>query len=274
MTRRCAVVGDPASHSLSPAIHRAGYAACGLDWSYEALDLPAGQLGTFVAACRADGAWRGLSVTAPHKEDACALAEPDHVARLTGSANTLLFGEDFTAHNTDVPGFVRAWRAHGLAAPRRAAIVGNGATARSVLAALAGLEVREVTVLARNPDRAAGMLELGNTLGLTVEAAPLDDAVDGLDVLVSTIPADASAPHAAGWAAGAAVLFDVVYHPWPTPVGQQAAEAGRMALSGLDLLAGQAVDQFHLMTGQQVTFTACRSAVATELRQRGAKVPQ
>jgi len=32
---RCAVLGDPIAHSLSPALHRAGYAATGLDWAYD-----------------------------------------------------------------------------------------------------------------------------------------------------------------------------------------------------------------------------------------------
>ena len=33
---RCAVLGDPIAHSLSPVLHRAGYAALGLDWEYDA----------------------------------------------------------------------------------------------------------------------------------------------------------------------------------------------------------------------------------------------
>ena len=40
---RCAVLGDPIAHSLSPALHRAGYAAVGLDWTYDAHRVVAGR---------------------------------------------------------------------------------------------------------------------------------------------------------------------------------------------------------------------------------------
>ena len=39
---RCAVVGDPVAHSLSPVLHRAAYESLGLDWTYEAVQVPAG----------------------------------------------------------------------------------------------------------------------------------------------------------------------------------------------------------------------------------------
>ena len=46
---RCAVLGDPIAHSLSPVLHRAGYAALGLDgWQYDAVQVPAGGLAEFL----------------------------------------------------------------------------------------------------------------------------------------------------------------------------------------------------------------------------------
>ncbi|MDO4784435.1 MAG: shikimate dehydrogenase [Propionibacteriaceae bacterium] len=268
MTRRCAVIGDPAAHSLSPAIHRAGYAACGLDWDYGAFDVPAAGLDTFVSRCAADPEWVGLSVTAPHKQAILTHGEPDAVARLVGGGNTLVFGEEPRVYNTDVPGFVRAWRAHGGGRVGSAAIVGNGATARSLLVALAGLELREAVVLARDPQRASGLVGLGEALGVGMAAVPLDEPVGGLDLIASTVPGEATSPHAAAWAQGAAVVFDAVYDPWPTPLGLAAERLGRKALNGLDLLAGQAVDQFARFTGREVTFGQCRHAAEAELRRR------
>ncbi|MSW66848.1 MAG: shikimate dehydrogenase, partial [Actinobacteria bacterium] len=34
--KQAAVLGSPISHSLSPVLHRAAYAALGLDWRYNA----------------------------------------------------------------------------------------------------------------------------------------------------------------------------------------------------------------------------------------------
>lgn len=269
---KCALIGDPAEHSLSPAIHRAGYAQQGLEWCYDAITVAPEDLGGFVAECLADDAWAGLSITAPHKEAIALFGEPDHVTRLVGAGNTLVFhhgsgGHEPTVHNTDVPGFVRAWRARGLGVPRTAVIVGNGATARSLLVALAGLLVTRVVVLARDPARAAQVVELGIALGVDTTAQPLGFVPSDVDLVANTIPAAATTPHAQAWADAAPCLFDAVYDPWPTPLGV-AASSKHTVLTGLDLLAGQAVDQFHLLTGKVVTFDDCHAAALAELRSR------
>ena len=268
MAKRCAVIGDPAAHSLSPSIHKAGYAACGLDWEYSAVDIPAAELDAFVSRCSTDPGWVGLSITAPHKRAILAHGEPDAVARLVGGANTLVFAATPRLYNTDVPGFVRAWQAHGGSSLTSAAIVGNGATARSLLVALAGLDVKEVIVLARNPERACGLVDLGTALGVGMSAVSLGEHFDGVDLIANTIPGEATAPHAGAWAQASRVVFDAVYDPWPTPLGIAAKRSGRKAINGLDLLAGQAVDQFAHFTGQEITFGQCRRAAEAELRRR------
>ena len=270
MLRRCGVVGDPAGHSLSPAIHRAGYAALGLDWDYQAYTVSAGEFGGFVRARLHDPAWVGLSVTAPHKEAVVAFGAPDEPTRLLGVGNTLVCGENPRVHNTDVPGFVRAWRAHGLDAPRRAAIVGNGATARSIVLALAGLGAREVVLLARAPERAAGVVDLARTLGMAADAVLLGTDPGAVDLVANTVPVSATEPHAGLLAARARAVFDVVYDPWPTPLGAAAQREGRIGLNGLDLLAGQAVDQFFLFTGREMTFEQARTAAGREMSRRAA----
>ncbi|MEO7588198.1 MAG: shikimate dehydrogenase [Arachnia sp.] len=269
---RCALIGDPAGHSLSPAIHRDGYARLGLNWRYDAITVAPPDLEAFVVGCLADDEWAGLSVTAPHKEAIVAFGEPDHVTRLVGAGNTLVIrdgdpGRAPTVHNTDVPGFVRAWRARGLGRPRTAAIVGNGATARSLLVALAGLHVTQVVILARDTARAARTVELGIALGIDTTAQPLGFNLPAVDLVANTIPTAATEPHAKAWAAAAPWLFDAVYDPWPTPLGA-AATAEHTVLTGLDLLAGQAVDQFHLLTGGSVTFENCHAAAVAELQRR------
>ena len=61
--RRCAVLGSPISHSLSPVLHRAAYAELGLDWTYDAVDVGSHELADFVDGL--DESWRGLSLTMP-----------------------------------------------------------------------------------------------------------------------------------------------------------------------------------------------------------------
>ena len=265
----CAVVGHPVAHSLSPALHRAAYRRLGLDWTYEAVDIEPGCLASFVAGLSRE-VWRGLSVTMPHKPDLVPLGLPDEVVRLTGVANTLILDPDGDrVHNTDVPGFVRACQAHGLTRADRLLLVGNGATAASVLVAAAGMGVTSVTVLAREPARAVALLRLAGQLGVSAVVRPLGDPVPDVDLLASTVPASAVAPHASALAARAGVVFDVIYDPWPTPLAQAGEALGRVVVNGLDLLAGQGVDQVALMTGESVDFDLLRSAGAAELLARG-----
>ncbi|MDR1427088.1 MAG: hypothetical protein LBJ08_04955, partial [Bifidobacteriaceae bacterium] len=107
VARRAAVLGHPIAHSLSPVLHRAAYAALGLDrWQYGIVDVDAGDLEAFVAAAAVDDAgppWAGFSLTMPLKVQALALAAAvDPVARLVGGANTLTpaVGGGWMAANT------------------------------------------------------------------------------------------------------------------------------------------------------------------------------
>src|ERR1700754_1069507 len=85
----CAVLGDPIAHSLSPVLHRAGYAALGLDWQYDAVRVADDALEPFLAGLAAG--CRGLSLTMPLKRRALTLATTvTDRARLCGAANTLV----------------------------------------------------------------------------------------------------------------------------------------------------------------------------------------
>jgi shikimate dehydrogenase len=257
---RCAVLGDPIEHSLSPVLHRAGYAATGLDWSYDAVRVPAGGLADHLAGL--DESWRGLSLTMPLKREAIPLANTVSArAALVGAANTLVLVDgEVHADNTDLPGAAAAIRERYDGPVTAATILGAGATAASVGLALCDLGARSVLLLARDPARAAETVEaLGrhpSAPGVEVGALA-DDPVRG-EVVVSTIPAAAQTPDLIERCAGAAVLFDAIYDPWPTPLA--AAAGDRVLVSGLDLLVHQAALQFEIYTGVPAPLEQMRAA--------------
>ena len=132
---KAAVLGSPVSHSLSPALHRAAYAALGLTgWSYGAIDCDEAGLPGLIEGCGPD--WAGLSLTMPLKQAVLPLldtAEPGvtHLA----AANTVVFvGGARHGYNTDVAGIMAALTEAGADRTRPVVILGAGATARAALA--------------------------------------------------------------------------------------------------------------------------------------------
>ena len=105
--RRCAVLGSPIKHSLSPALHRAAYASLGLNWIYERVEVDAEGLTSWVDGL--DASWRGLSLTMPLKVAVLGLGEVDQLARLAGAGNTLILeAGSRRVYNTDVGGLTWA----------------------------------------------------------------------------------------------------------------------------------------------------------------------
>jgi shikimate dehydrogenase len=251
---RAAVLGSPIAHSLSPVLHRAAYAALGLDtWSYDRFEVDEAALPGFVAGL--DDSWRGLSLTMPLKRAIIPLLdEISDTASSVEAVNTVVLTEDGrrVGDNTDIPGFVAALRERGVEKVESAAILGAGATASSALAALARICSGPVTAYVRSEARAEEMRGWGERLGVDVRTAEWGSAAEAFasPLVIATTPAgatDALAPEVTG---APGTLFDVLYHPWPTPLAAAWSARGGTVLGGLDLLVHQAVLQVEQMTGR------------------------
>lgn len=249
-SRRLAVLGSPIQHSKSPALHRAAYAALGLDWSYEAVEVTEDGLADFVQNLGPE--WRGLSLTMPLKKAVLPLlAETDRYAQQTGGANTVLLdGDSLRGFNTDVVGIVRALRAAGLDQTRFVHILGGGATAASALVAAAELGAERVDVHVRDLTRSGWIEPLANDLGLRVRIRPFSQADRSLDVpelVISTLPGGTQTEAVyTDSTRRRSVLFDVAYEPWPTPLARQWEAVGGRVVSGLAMLAHQALLQVRV----------------------------
>lgn len=264
-TRRAAVLGSPISHSRSPDLHRAAYAALGLDWTYDAIEVTAASLADFLDSCE-QPEWAGLSLTMPLKTDVLPmLDEISETATRVGAVNTVVFADGRRAgHNTDVAGMQRALQeAHGgQLVARTGAILGSGATARSALVALQRLGVDSVDVRARNPERALDLVALGRDLGVDVSLSPWDGIAPlAVDVVIATVPPGAADGFVDGVPEAPGVLLDVAYGEGITPLTAAWRRAGGATADGLDLLLWQAVDQVRLMTGLDAPVDAMRLAL-------------
>jgi shikimate dehydrogenase len=259
---RVAVLGRPVSHSLSPLLYRAAYAALGLtDWTYDALDLGGDDVPVLLAGLGEE--WRGFSVTMPCKQAAAAAADVvEPLPALLGAANTLVrTGRGWRAENTDVTGVGMALQLAGVERVERAAILGAGGTAAAAAVALAELGAEQVDVLVRDPARAADVVRVLDTLRVPTRVQPLADARLEAPVVVNTVPLDGQPTVATlPWRADHTVL-EVVYAPWPTPLAERVTETGGTVVAGLEMLFWQATVQFELITGHPAPIAAMRAAL-------------
>ena len=273
MVTRCAVLGSPIEHSLSPVMHRAAYAELGLRWTYDAVEVVPEDLAGFLDDL--DATWRGLSLTMPLKRTVVPLLdELDPHAERSGVANTVLFdGNRRLGFNTDIPGAFAALETHVPGVVDEAIVLGGGATATSVLLALADGRCARAQVAVREPGRAEETLNAvrRHPTPPELELVALDEleAVTA-DLVVSTIPAAAQTPALVAALAGVPAVFDVVYDPWPSPLVTAALNSHRDLISGIEFLGYQASLQVEIMTGRPVNPSVLIAAAAGELGALGA----
>lgn len=252
MTMCAEVIGDPIAHSKSPMIHGCWIDALGLDARYGAQQVTRDALPAFIAARRAEPGWRGCNVTLPHKQAVIDLVEDRGNVRATiGAMNTLFVAEDgaLVGTNTDAAGFFAPLAEVPLDGGH-VVLVGSGGAARAVLYALARAHVGEVTLLARSPLKAAGVLA---QFGLRGRVAAMNARLPPADLLVNASPlgmtGQPALPLDLAPLPAHAIVYDLVYAPLETPLLAAARRQGLDVIDGLDMLIGQAALAFSLFFG-------------------------
>ncbi|GLZ41408.1 shikimate dehydrogenase [Actinokineospora sp. NBRC 105648] len=263
--RRAGILGSPVTHSLSPVLHGAAYAALGLPWTYDRIECDEVRLPGLVADLGPE--WVGLSVTMPGKRAALSVASTATPrATAVGAANTLVRTEEgWLADCTDIDGVVGALRTAGFTAGETGVVLGAGGTACAVLGAFAVLGLSSATVVVRDPARAADAVECAGRLGLALRVERWSEvdftaAAKSCAVLVNTAPPAATAPIATELS-HAPVVLDVIYHPWPTPLATAVLAAGGSLATGLDMLLHQAFGQVEHFTGRPAPRMVMRDAL-------------
>ncbi|MDT8440343.1 MAG: shikimate dehydrogenase [Desulfuromonadales bacterium] len=278
-TKVCAVIGNPVGHSLSPAIHNAGYAALGLDYLYfpcQVEDLPG-----MLTGMRAMHNFRGLSVTIPHK--VAAMQHVDEVAatdQIIGSINTIIKQDDGRLYGcgTDGPGALKALTDAGVElAGQTVLLVGCGGAARAIaftLARQAGItELLLLDIDAQVLSSLAADLEAHGGVPVRawpMTAASLAAAMAEADTIIHCTPVGMhpkvgqSLIPAELFRAGQTV-FDIVYNPLETRLLADARARGLKTVSGVDMFINQAVLQFELFTGGPAPEQVMRRVVMEHL---------
>jgi len=279
------VIADPVGHSLSPAIHNAGFAEKRMNKLYLPL-LVEGRQREFDLFLRNVllRKWLnfgGFSVTIPHKQNALNYVRTNRgfiesLAEKIGAVNTLVIRADgkLSAYNTDyaaaldaITSTLRIGRDDLDGLP--VAIIGAGGVARAIVAGLSDAGAK-IKIYNRTVERAERLAAEFNC-----EFAPLDDLPNVEAKLlinctsIGMYPNVGQTPLPRECLKKDMAVFDTVYNPAETLLLKQARQAGAKTIDGLSMFVNQALAQFKLFTGQNASPELMRKMVSEELRDKG-----
>ena len=247
-TRVYGVVGDPISHSLSPAIMNAALRRENVNGVF--LALPTKSLKDLLACVR-DIPIYGLSVTMPYKEAILPyLDNSDPQTLKIGACNTVVRSQEGKLYgfNTDTSGVVRPLEQRMTLNDARVLVLGAGGAAR---AAVFGLKERGAQIFILNRSAAAAQKLARQAKARTLKRADLKRL--DFDVIINATPVGMGNTRESplnGDEIKAKYVFDMVYDPSETRLLQLAKERGAEVISGSEMFVHQAARQFEIWTGK------------------------
>jgi shikimate dehydrogenase len=250
------VLGDPVSHSLSPAMHNAAFKALGMDCEYHAFRVSADSLHDAIHGAYALG-FGGLNLTIPLKEKALVIVKPTDLAKQIGAVNTVDFKNGIVGHNTDGLGARMALTENDVDIKgKKVLLLGAGGAARAIAFTLAA-EGAIVTIANRTQKRASSLAEEVGRAG-KISASGLEDLknlVRNTDILINSTAIGMS-PRVSETLVTSdmmhrdLVVFDIVYNPISTRLLREAKIAGAKTLDGVMMLVYQGAEAFKIWTGK------------------------
>jgi shikimate dehydrogenase len=277
-TQLCAVIGNPVSHSLSPAIHNRAFQELGLDFVYLAFRVE--DLRSAVSGMRALENFRGLSVTIPHK--VAIIEHLDQVAEVDaqiGSINTVVNeAGSLRGFGSDGPGARQALVEGGVeVADEPVLILGSGGAARAIGFDLAhraapsslvilGVVEDELETLVRDLKERTGV----NATGELLSDRSLERRIAESRVLIHATPVgmhpredECLVPPE--WMHAELAVMDIVYNPYQTRLLKDAQARGIKTIPGIEMFVNQALLQFEAWTGERAPRQVMKQVVLDHL---------
>jgi shikimate dehydrogenase len=239
--------------NIGTRFHNYLYDELGIDFIYKAFTTT--DITAAIGGVRALGI-RGCSVSMPFKEDVLSLVdEVEQSALAIQSVNTIVNdGGVLTASNTDYIAVQRLIAEHRLDPGGTVLIHGSGGMAKAVGSAFRDNGFRDGIVVARNETSGPELAErLGYHWRPHVGGASASILVNVTPVGMAGGPEERDSPFTAEVLAHADTVFDVVALPSETPLIVSARNAGKHVITGAEVIALQAAEQFERYTGVRPT---------------------
>jgi shikimate dehydrogenase len=265
------IVGDPVSHSLSPAMHNAAYEKLSIDdqFVYLGANLKVNNLKEVILAMRVMENFHGLTCTIPHKVEVLKYLDwVDEKAKKIGAVNTVVKKNDLLCgYNTDWLGTVIPLEKVTSLKGKKVLVLGAGGAARAIVY---GLKEKGALVFILNRT-----LEKAKNLAKEFKAKVLNfnhqKEVSNFDIIINATsvgmePLVNETPINPYFLKKNQIVFDIVYRPKKTKLLKEAKKKGAKIIYGLEMLLYQGVAQFEIYTGKKAPIEVMRKILNEKLK--------
>jgi len=265
------IVGDPVSHSLSPAMHNAAYEKLAIDdqFVYLGANVKVTNLKEIILAMRVMENFHGLTCTIPHKIEILKYLDwVDEKAKKIGAVNTVVKKNGLLCgYNTDWLGAVIPLEKVTSLKGKKVLVLGAGGAARAIVY---GLKEKEALVYILNRT-----LEKAKNLAKEFKAKVLNfnhqKEISNFDIIINTTsvgmePLINETPINPYFLKKNQIVFDVVYNPKETKLLKEAKKKGAKIIYGLEMLLYQGVAQFEIYTGKKAPIEVMRKVLMEKLK--------
>lgn len=269
-TRLICLLGDPVSHSISPAMHNLSFEKLGLDYVYLAFQTNIEQFHTTVSTLKQIGA-RGFNCTMPCKRIAAQQCdELSSAAKLMNSVNTVVIENGkLIGHNTDGVGYMKAVQdaGHNIIG-KQMTLLGSGGAASAILTQAALDGVTHIHMFARKGnswDMMQAQIDLVNaqtdckvSLNELSDETTLRKSISESAILVNGSSVGMAPKEAACLIPDSSyfhpelIVSDVIYNPRKTMLMRMAEESNLATFNGMYMLLYQGAEAFKIWTGQEM----------------------
>lgn len=257
-----AVLGDPISHSLSPAMHHAALQSLGpthpqlSQVKYLRLHIKSEELVQALTALRSKN-FIGLNLTVPHKIAALSLVKSlSPEAKKAESVNTLVPTQDgWAGHTTDGQGFLEALNEYSGSGVKQkdVIILGAGGAARAIAASCIQANCRSLMIANRDITKAENLVKALNDPRVSAVGLKEIGTIQSGAIIVNCttlgLKPDDALPLAESLLKNAGFIFDTTYGAHETSLIKTANKLGVKSCDGRSMLRWQGALAFKLWTG-------------------------
>lgn len=276
--KNAGLLGFPLSHSISPAMHNAAFAALGIEAEYSLFETPHSEVKETIDNFKAHN-FMGFNVTIPYKEIVMNyIDETTKLAKLIGAVNTVQNSDGkLIGYNTDGPGFIDSLKEDAGFEPKgkSAVVLGAGGAGKAVSVMLAECGVKNLVISDIDEPKARTLTHyISSKLGCECLFSPLKDIESHIikaDLLVNATPIgmypninDCPLPDDIKLRPKLTV-YDLVYNPQETKLLKIAKTAKAKCVSGIGMLIRQGALAFSIFTDEEapidIIWTAAHHAL-------------